>query len=77
MAAFAVQMAFNVMWTPVFFGLRRPDLGFLILMLLWLSAAATAVAFDRVDRRASLLLLPYLAWLSYALFLNYSFYAAG
>ena len=74
-AVFAVQLALNVAWTPAFFGLRRPDLGLVVIALLWVAVAATIAAFDRVDRRAALLLVPYLAWVSFAAVLNYAIYA--
>ncbi|MGK2229919.1 MAG: benzodiazapine receptor [Methanobacteriota archaeon] len=74
LVAFGVQMALNVAWTPVFFGLRRPGAGLVVVVLLWLSVLTTAALFDRVDRRASVLLLPYLAWLSFAVYLNYAVY---
>lgn len=75
LGAFAVQFALNVLWTPVFFGLQRPDLGLLVIGLLWVAIVATVVAFDRVDRRAALLLVPYLLWTSFAGVLNYAIYA--
>ena len=73
--AFGAQMALNVAWTPVFFGLQRPGLGLVVILLLWVGIAATILLFDRVDRRASVLLSPYLAWVSFAAVLNYSIYA--
>lgn len=75
LAAFAVQFALNLAWTPVFFGLRRPDLGLAVIGALWVAIVATVVAFDRVDRRAALLLVPYLAWVTFAAVLNYVIYA--
>lgn len=75
LGAFAVQFALNLAWTPAFFGLQRPDLGLVILAPLWVAIAATIAAFDRVDRRAALLLVPYLAWVSFAAVLNYAIYA--
>lgn len=75
LVAFAGQMLLNVAWTPVFFGLRRPDLGLGVVAALWLGVAVTVALFDRVDRRAAALLAPYLAWVSFAGFLNYAVYA--
>ncbi len=71
---FAVQMAFNVAWTPVFFGLEAivPALG--VIAVLAVLIVATVVAFDRVDRRAAALLVPYLAWVLFATYLNYRFW---
>lgn len=77
LAAFGVQFALNLAWTPVFFGLQRPDLGLVVIGGLWLAVAATIVAFERVTRLAAALLVPYLAWVSFAFALNYAIYAAG
>lgn len=75
LTAFGVQFALNLAWTPVFFGLQRPDLGLVVIILLLVAVAATVVAFDRVDRRAAVLLLPYLVWVAFAGVLNYAIYA--
>ena len=72
---FAVQLGVNVVWSPVFWELERPDLGLAVLVALLPLVAATAVAFDRVDRRAALLLGPYLAWICFATALNYGIWA--
>ncbi|MGM0604199.1 MAG: TspO/MBR family protein [Halobacteriota archaeon] len=77
LAAFGVQFALNLAWTPAFFGLRRPDLGLLVIAALWLAIVGTIAAFDRVDRRAAALLVPYLAWASFAAVLNYAIYAGA
>lgn len=74
-AAFAGQFALNLAWTPAFFGLQRPGLSLVLIGALWIAVAATIVAFDRVDRRAAVLLVPYLAWVSFAAVLNYAIYA--
>ena len=74
--AFALQMALNVAWTPVFFGLQRPDIALLIVVVLWIAIAVTIVLFDRVNRLAAALLVPYLAWVSYATILNYGIFTA-
>lgn len=71
LALFGGQFAFNVAWSGAFFGLRSPLLGLIVIVTLWLTIVATVWAFDQVDRRAALLLGPYLAWVSFAAFLNY------
>jgi tryptophan-rich sensory protein len=71
---FTVQFAFNLGWSAAFFGARRIGLGLAVIAVLWLSIVATVWAFDRVDRRAALLLLPYLLWVSFAAVLNYRFW---
>lgn len=70
LAAWGVQMALNALWTPLFFGLRRPDLAFVEIVALWLAIAATIVLASPVDMGAALLLLPYIAWVSFAALLN-------
>jgi tryptophan-rich sensory protein len=73
-AQFAVQMAFNVAWTPVFFAREALLVALGVIGALWVLVAVTIVAFDRVDRRAAALLVPYLLWVSFAFFLNYRFW---
>ncbi|EMA65074.1 TspO/MBR family protein [Halorubrum kocurii] len=75
LALFGVQLVVNVAWSPVFWGLERPDLGLVVLGLLLPLVVATIAAFDRVDRRAALLLVPYLAWVCFATALNYGIWA--
>ena len=69
---FAVQLVFNVAWSWLFFGLRSPGLGFADILLLWIAIAATLAAFWRRSTVAGLLLVPYLAWVTFAAALNYS-----
>ena len=75
LALFGVQLALNVAWSPVFWGLERADLGLAVLALLLPLVVATIAAFDRVDRRAAALLVPYLAWVCFATALNYAIWA--
>lgn len=69
---FALQLAFNAAWSGIFFGMRRFDLAFIEIVMLWVLILATAIAFWRHDPRSAVLLLPYLAWVSYASALNYA-----
>jgi tryptophan-rich sensory protein len=71
---FAGQFALNVAWTPAFFAARRLALALAIVLLLWVAILVTIRAFDRVDRRAALLLVPYLLWVSFAAVLTYEFW---
>lgn len=67
LAAFAVQFACNVAWTLVVFGTTGSyALGLAMFVPLDLAVLATVLAFARVDRRAALLLVPYLAWVAFA-----------
>ena len=69
---FGVQLALNVAWSWLFFGLRSPGLGFADIILLWMAIVATLVAFWRRSAVAGLLFVPYLAWVTFAAVLNYS-----
>ncbi len=72
LSLYAVQLALNAAWTPLFFGARRPDLALVDIGLLWLALAALLPLFLRVRRAAGLLLVPYLAWVTFAAALNLS-----
>ena len=67
---FFVQLALNLAWSLIFFGLRAPGLAALEIAALWLLVALTMVAFFRRVRVAGLLFVPYLAWVSFAAALN-------
>ncbi len=69
---YAVQLALNAAWTPLFFGLHLLGVAFVEILLLWLAIAATIAAFHRVHRLAAWLLVPYLAWVSFAAVLNFT-----
>ena len=68
----ALQLVFNTLWTPVFFGLHRIKLGFIILTCLWVSVFVLVILAFYIDLIAALLLTPYIAWGSYAGALNFS-----
>ncbi|WP_253737229.1 TspO/MBR family protein [Halohasta salina] len=71
---FAVHFAFNLGWSAVFFGLQAIGWGLATIGVLWLLIVVTMWTFGRVDRRAAVLLVPYLLWVSFAAFLNYRFW---
>ncbi|ADO41669.1 tryptophan-rich sensory protein TspO [Ketogulonicigenium vulgare] len=70
LAFMAGQLAVNVLWTPVFFGLHRIRIGMGVIILLWLMVLGTLVLHWRIDWLAGLMLVPYLVWLTYAAALN-------
>jgi len=74
LAVFLVQLLLNAAWSPVFFGLRSPLAGAVVIVLLWLAIAATIFLFWKVSRSAALLLLPYLLWVTLASALNMAIY---
>ena len=72
LAFWALQIAFNTLWTPVFFGLHRLRAAMVVMVCLWLSVAATTYSFFGVDFWAGAMLLPYLLWVTIAGALNFS-----
>lgn len=72
LAVFIIQLALNGLWSILFFGLQAPGWALVEIILLWLAIAATLVLFWRVVPAAGLLLIPYLAWVSFATVLNAS-----
>ena len=69
---FLVQLAVNAGWSLVFFGLHSPGHALVVLIALWLLIVATIAVFWRVSAWAGGLLLPYLAWVSFAGVLNWA-----
>ncbi len=67
---FAVNGTLNVLWSFLFFRLQRPDLALIEVAFLWLSVLVPLLVFWRYARTASWLLVPYLAWVSFAALLN-------
>jgi translocator protein len=72
LALWSVQIAFNTLWTPVFFGLKRLGAGMVVLCGLWLAVAATLWQFWGHDWVAGLMFAPYLVWVTVAGALNFS-----
>lgn len=69
---FVAQWFLNALWTPLFFGLHQPGWAFAEIVLLWVALLATVWKFWQVNRVASILLWPYLVWVSFAGFLNFT-----
>lgn len=65
-----VQLVFNALWSALFFGMKRMDYALVDVVLLWLSITATIALFWPVSTLAGWLMVPYLAWVSFAAFLN-------
>jgi len=68
---FAVQLTLNGLWSYLFFGLRNPLYGFIGIILLWVMILLTMLEFSKISRLASMLLIPYLAWVTIAATLNF------
>lgn len=71
---FAGQLVLNTLWSFAFFGLQSPLLGLVDIGLLWLVLLATILVFWKITRPAAILLVPYIAWVSFAAVLNYTIY---
>jgi translocator protein len=71
LALFAVNGVLNLLWSPLFFKLRRPDWAFYELLAFWLSVLALVVFISGVSTTAAWIIAPYLAWVSFAGLLNW------
>lgn len=69
---FIGQLVLNTLWSIIFFGLQSPGGAFIEIILLWLAILATIIAFHKISRPAAWLLVPYILWVSFAAYLNYS-----
>jgi len=67
---FALQLALNLGWSVVFFGLQKIGAAIATIIVLDVAVVVTTLAFRPVDRLAGLLMLPYLAWVAFATVLN-------
>jgi benzodiazapine receptor len=72
---FALQLALNAAWSPIFFGREQPALGLAVIVAMLVAIAVTVVAFWRIDRWSGALMMPYLAWVAFATVLNASIVA--
>ena len=72
MKLFGIQFLLNIIWSPVFFGFKNLLLAFAVIVLMWFILFKTIWAFAKIDKKASYLLYPYLAWISFASILNFS-----
>jgi translocator protein len=70
LAVFLVQLILNTLWSILFFGLRSPLAGLVDIIVMWLAIIATILLFFRVSVPAGVLLLPYIAWVTFAALLN-------
>jgi benzodiazapine receptor len=67
-----VQLLLNAAWTPIFFGAHQLGWALGEIVLLWIAILATLLGFHGVSRKAALLMVPYLAWVTFAAILNYT-----
>jgi len=71
MVAFVGQLLINITWSAVFFGLHSPAGGLLVIIILIVAISCTMFFFRRVSTSVVSLLIPYLAWVCFAGYLNY------
>lgn len=69
---FFLQFALNIFWSIIFFGLHNQAVAFVEIIFLWLAILATIIVFSKISKAAAWLLAPYILWVSFAGFLNYS-----
>ena len=75
LALFGIQLVLNTLWSIIFFGLHNPGGALVEIVFLWLAILATIIAFAKISKPAAYLLVPYLLWVSFASYLNYSIWA--
>ncbi|MBX9883522.1 MAG: tryptophan-rich sensory protein, partial [Novosphingobium sp.] len=69
---FATNALFHLLWSPLFFKLRRPDWALIEVVFLWSSLVALVVGLWPISPFAAKLIVPYLAWVSFAAWLNWA-----
>lgn len=69
--AFSLQLYLNLLWSIIFFGFQLPFLAFLEIIILWIQILLTIIIFWKISKIASILLFPYIAWVTLASVLNY------
>lgn len=69
---FIIQLAFNALWSILFFAFQSPNMAFIEILFLWLFLFLCIKLFWRINIFASILLLPYLAWITFSIYLNYT-----
>ena len=74
MTLYAIQLALNLGWSAIFFGLHQIGAALVEIVVLWLAILATTILFWRADRIAGALLVPYLAWTGFATVLTEAFW---
>ena len=70
---FLIQLALNLAWSPIFFGAQNISLAFIVIILMYIFLLLTIITFFKHSKLASILLIPYLFWISFAGYLNFSF----
>ncbi|OGO87680.1 MAG: TspO protein [Clostridiales bacterium GWF2_36_10] len=69
---YGIQLLLNFIWSPVFFKMQKCLLAFIILVFLWVAIILMIRVFQRINRLAAYLQIPYLLWVTFAGYLNLS-----
>lgn len=69
---FGLQLILNAVWSIIFFGLHSPLWALVDITLMWLAIVWTMILFYKISKPAMWLLMPYILWVSFASYLNYS-----
>ncbi|MCX6719067.1 MAG: tryptophan-rich sensory protein [Candidatus Taylorbacteria bacterium] len=72
---FSFQLALNLLWSIIFFYLHSPSGALIEIISLWLAILAMIISFAKISRRTIWLFLPYILWVSFAMYLNYALWA--
>jgi benzodiazapine receptor len=73
---FAIQLLLNGLWSIIFFGMHLILAALIIIIMLWIFILMCIIKFKRVSPVAAYLLVPYILWVSFAAYLNYSLYVS-
>lgn len=75
LAWFGFHLMLNALWSLLFFGMKRFDLAMIEIVLLWISIVISMVLYYRFSKIATLLLIPYCLWVTFASCLNYAIWS--
>ena len=68
---FSIQLILNIIWSPVFFGLEKIRTAMIIILGIWMFLLITIITFYKHSKIASILLIPYFIWTTFAVYLNF------
>lgn len=71
---YRIQLIFNFFWSYIFFNMQNYLFAFIWLMILWMLIIVTTLFFYRINKMAGYLMIPYLLWVTFAAYLNFSIY---
>ena len=72
LSVYIIQLILNAAWSPIFFGAHELGWALVEILFLWAAILATLLSFHRISKPAAWLMAPYLAWVSFASFLNFT-----